>query len=117
MHSLLQRAGADVGDLTEFNNWFFAKGDEGYNNRKYVFDTFKQAGADVGNSYEDFAGMLGLQPVKPGQVSTSRIDDDSFNQTVRNTRQTIGQSQQTANALATASSVLVLMYLKPTLDA
>lgn len=99
MHSLLQKAGADVGDVTEFNNWFFAKGDEGYKNRKSVFDTFKNAGADVGDTYEDFAGSLGLQAVKPGQTNLSRFDEESVNQTLDKAQQAISQAKQGANRI------------------
>ena len=64
LYQTLQKAGADVGTEQEFNDYFFAKGEQGYQNRLDVYNTFKQAGADIGASYEEFRDWLGLQPVQ-----------------------------------------------------
>lgn len=65
IYDTLKDGGADVGSEKEFNDYFFAKGKDGYNNRKKVFNTLKDGGADAGKSYEEFAGWLGLHAVKP----------------------------------------------------
>ena len=65
IYNALKGGGADVGTEQEFNNWFLAKGDQGYKNRKYVWDTMREGGADVGANYEEFRDWLGLKAVKP----------------------------------------------------
>mgnify|MGYP000857796362 CR=1 FL=1 len=65
IYDTLKEGGADVGSEKEFNDYFLAKGKNGYNNRKEVFNTLKEGGADTGKSYEEFAGWLGLHAVKP----------------------------------------------------
>lgn len=65
IYDTLKEGGADVGSEQEFNDYFLAKGKDGYNNRKEVFNTLKEGGADTGKSYEEFAGWLGLHAVKP----------------------------------------------------
>ena len=65
LYDAKKEAGDNVGTLEEFNNWFLAKGEEGYKNRKSVFDDFHAAGADIGANYEEFAERLGLKAVKP----------------------------------------------------
>lgn len=65
IYDTLKEGGADVGSEKEFNDYFLAKGKDGYNNRKEVFNTLKEGGADTGKSYEEFAGWLGLHAVKP----------------------------------------------------
>ena len=62
LYRTLKSAGADVGTEQEFNDYFFANGDQGYQNRYNIWNTFKSAGADVGNSYEEFRDWLGLKP-------------------------------------------------------
>ena len=63
----LDADGHDVGTEQEFTDWFQAKGEEGYKNRHQVWQAFKDAGADVGNNYEEFRDWLGLQPRKQAQ--------------------------------------------------
>lgn len=65
IYDTLKDGGADVGSEKEFNDYFFAKGKDGYNNRKEVFNTLREGGADAGKSYEEFSGWLGLHAVKP----------------------------------------------------
>ena len=83
LYDALVADGADVGTEDEFNNWFFARGEQGYKNRKTVFDAFKADGADVGDNYEEFASLIGLygkpatqQPrvQQPKQASATPID-------------------------------------------
>lgn len=70
IYDTLKDGGADVGSEKEFNNYFFAKGKDGYNNRKEVFNTLREGGADAGKSYEEFAGWLGLHAVSPKPTQT-----------------------------------------------
>ena len=56
LYNAMKADGADVGTEQEFNDYFLAKGDQGYKNRKAVWDAFKADGADVGENYEEFAG-------------------------------------------------------------
>ena len=62
LYDAMESEGADVGTPEEFNSWFLKPGKEGYDNRKSVYNAFKDAGADVGENYEEFAGWLGLAP-------------------------------------------------------
>ena len=62
LYDVLKSNGEDVGSEREFNDWFLKPGQEGYKNRKYLWDTFNQHGADVGANYEEFASWLGLRP-------------------------------------------------------
>ena len=71
IYDTLKEGGADVGSEKEFNDYFFAKGKDGYNNRKAIFDTLKEGGADAGDTYEDFAGWLGLHAVRPEETAKS----------------------------------------------
>ena len=71
IYDTLKEGGADVGSEKEFNDYFFAKGKDGYNNRKAIFDTLKEGGADAGDTYEDFAGWLGLHAVRPEETDKS----------------------------------------------
>lgn len=69
LYDVLKRNGEDVGSEQEFNDWLLKPGQEGYKNRKYLWDTFNSHGADVGANYEEFAGWLGLRPAS--QAATS----------------------------------------------
>ena len=64
LYDAMKADGDDVGTEQEFSDYFLAKGDQGYKNRKAVWDYFKAAGADVGENYEEFVKWLGLRPVK-----------------------------------------------------
>ena len=63
-YDAMKADGDDVGTEQECSDYFLAKGDQGYKNRKAVWDYFKAAGADVGENYEEFVKWLGLRPVK-----------------------------------------------------
>ena len=69
LYDVLKSNGEDVGSEQEFNDWFLKPGQEGYKNRKYLWDTFNQHGADVGANYEEFAGWLGLRPASQSATS------------------------------------------------
>jgi len=60
IYTVLKDAGADVGTEQEFNDYFLAPGDKGYKNRMRVWQTFNDAGADVGKNYEEFRDWLHL---------------------------------------------------------
>lgn len=60
IYTALKDAGADVGTEQEFNDYFLAPGDKGYKNRMRVWQTFNDAGADVGKNYEEFRDWLHL---------------------------------------------------------
>ena len=73
IYDTLKDGGADVGSEKEFNDYFLAKGKDGYNNRKEVFNTLRDGGADAGKSYEEFAGWLGLHATSPAQPKTTTV--------------------------------------------
>lgn len=85
LYDVLKSNGEDVGSEQEFNDWFLKPGQEGYKNRKYLWDTFNQHGADVGANYEEFAGWLGLKSASQAQSSASAAKKPYGN--------TFGQSQ------------------------
>ncbi|MCI7654299.1 MAG: strawberry notch C-terminal domain-containing protein [Bacteroidales bacterium] len=63
IYDTLKGGGGDVGSYQEFFNWFYARGKQGYANRKKTWDALHQGGADVGKNYEEFARRLGLHPM------------------------------------------------------
>lgn len=63
IYDTLKGGGGDVGSYQEFFNWFYARGKQGYENRKKTWNALNQGGADVGRNYEEFAGWLGLHPM------------------------------------------------------
>ena len=63
IYDTLRDGGGDVGSEQEFNDWFFARGDQGYQNRKSVYETLRDGGADAGANYEEFRDWLGLHQV------------------------------------------------------
>ena len=46
------------GSEQKFINDFYAAGEQGYKNRKQLWADMRQAGADVGNSYEEFSDLM-----------------------------------------------------------
>ena len=79
LYDALAADGAEVGTEDEFNNWFFAQGEQGYKNRKTVFDAFKADGADVGENYEEFTQLIGLKRVpRKQQLSTQSASNPNF---------------------------------------
>ncbi len=71
LYNAMKADGADVGTEQEFNDYFMAKGDQGYKNRKAVYDAFKADGADIGENYEEFRDWLGLKPVTKPAVQAA----------------------------------------------
>ncbi|MDD7725198.1 MAG: hypothetical protein PUJ24_05995, partial [Bacteroidales bacterium] len=66
-----------------------------YNNRKHLYDTFKSAGADVGDSYEEFASWLNLQP-----KATQTVDNASKAAPTAKPTQTPQATQQPSTDVA-----------------
>ena len=79
IYDTLKGGGGDVGSEQEFNDWFFAKGDQGYKNRKRVYETLRGGGADAGANYEEFRDWLGLYEVQPKQepAPTTPVQDNA----------------------------------------
>lgn len=105
LYTTLQKAGADVGTEQEFNDYFFAQGDQGYKNRYDVWKTFKGAGADVGENYEEFRDWLGLQPSNPATNKPAnapslpqRKNYKPTSEEMEGFQRTIGQAQRTVAA-------------------
>lgn len=73
LYDALKSDGAMVGTEDNFNEWFFKPGEEGYKNRKRLWETFKAGGAEVGANYEEFRDWLGLSAVN----SSQSIEDNS----------------------------------------
>ena len=65
LYDTMKQNGADVGTPQEFQQWFFAKGEQGYKNRKQVWQLFHDNGADVGKNYEEMRDWLGLHKTSP----------------------------------------------------
>ena len=65
LYDTMKQNGADVGTPQEFQQWFFAKGEQGYKNRKQVWQLFHDNGADVGKNYEEMRDWLGLHQTSP----------------------------------------------------
>lgn len=96
IYDTLKGGGADVGTEQEFNDWFLAKGDQGYQNRKNVYTTLRDGGADAGNSYEEFRDWLNLKPtpaavqhnnsagVSPSTPAASKPKQNTFFGQMRN---------------------------------
>lgn len=68
IYNALSSNGDFKGSEQDFNKKFFAPGTAGYEYRKGIYNTLKQGGADVGDSYEDFGQRLGLRAVPRQQV-------------------------------------------------
>ena len=86
IYTTLKNGGADVGSYDEFHNWFYAKGKQGYQNRKNVWDTMNAGGADVGKSYEEFRDWLKLAPAsrQSGSPTPARSTENIAKKTTQN---------------------------------
>lgn len=121
LYDALKADGGDVGSEQEFQDWFLAKGEQGYKNRKYVYDTFKADGADIGESYDEFRDWLGLhvhgtngqnvqdrQSMQPYDgdftMRESELEKGNSQQSTGNSQQSTGNSQQTAKPAKTQPS-------------
>ena len=63
LYNALKADGTSVPSRDIFRRNMLAPGKTGYNNRLQFFKAMKADGADVGNTYEDFAKSLGLHAV------------------------------------------------------
>ena len=59
-------------DRATFNKFFFAPGNEGYENRKKLYDDLHSKGYLQSSSYEDFAQRIGLHSVRPSQTAAAK---------------------------------------------
>jgi len=66
LYNALKADGSSVPSRDIFRKNMLASGKTGYKNRLDFFNAMKADGADVGNTYEDFAKRLGLHAVKKG---------------------------------------------------
>ena len=111
IYDTLKNGGGDVGTEQEFNNWFFASGEQGYKNRKSVYETLKGGGADAGANYEEFRDWLGLHAVtskpapvvhpalqktsgKPSQPTSATMTDAQKQQMVQGVSGLLDKTQQ-----------------------
>lgn len=76
LYDALVADGDFVGTEKDFNDFFFASGDQGYYNRRDVYNLFAKAGADVGKNYEEFKDRIGWDAPhpKPAPNKTPRIE-------------------------------------------
>ena len=67
------------GTEEEFYKWFYAKGKEGYFNRKNVYETLTEEESSIGKSYEEFIVLMGLHVVEDvdTDIYTSPIPDNN----------------------------------------
>ncbi len=80
------------GSEDDFNAWFHASGEQGYQNRKQVWKHFHDNGDDVGATYEEFASRLGLHAVrqKPGTKGVLGGMVPKWKQRIENTKREVG---------------------------
>lgn len=76
LYDALVADGDFVGTEKDFNDFFFASGDQGYYNRRDVYNLFAKAGADVGKNYEEFKDRIGWDAPhpKPAPNKTPRVE-------------------------------------------
>lgn len=91
--------------ITEFRNYMLAPGEQGYRNRKQFFEDFKSQGMTDLETYEDFAGLIGLQAGKPERVDApsyqpSAEEMQGFQGTIDSAGQTVRQSRQAEQRIA-----------------
>ena len=72
LYNALKADGTSVPSRDIFRRNMLAPGKTGYNNRLQFFKAMKADGADVGNTYEDFAKSLGLHAVDTPTVNKYR---------------------------------------------
>ena len=77
LYNALKADGTDVPSRDIFRRNMLAPGKTGYNNRLQFFKAMKADGADVGNTYEDFAKSLGLHAV--GNPTVNKYRQQMFN--------------------------------------
>ena len=77
LYNALKADGTSVPSRDIFRRNMLAPGKTGYNNRLQFFKAMKADGADVGNTYEDFAKSLGLHAV--GTPTVNKYRQQMFN--------------------------------------
>lgn len=77
LYNALKADGTSVPSRDIFRRNMLAPGKTGYNNRLQFFKAMKADGADVGNTYEDFAKSLGLHAV--GNPTVNKYRQQMFN--------------------------------------
>ena len=77
LYNALKADGTSVPSRDIFRRNMLAPGKTGYNNRLQFFKAMKSDGADVGNTYEDFAKSLGLHAV--GTPTVNKYRQQLFN--------------------------------------
>ena len=94
IYDTLKQGGANVGSEKEFNDWFYAPGKRGYQNRLSIYKALKQGGDAPERNYEEFKNWLGLHAVSPSGTATSRqavkLRANSGRTTARPWRQALG---------------------------
>lgn len=102
LYNALKADGTSVPSRDIFRRNMLAPGKTGYNNRLQFFKAMKADGADVGNTYEDFAKSLGLHAV--GTPTVNKYRQQLFNSVDPNksrasefTRRAVGQVVRATN--------------------
>ena len=65
LYNALKADGAVSGTRENFKNFVYAKGKQGYLNRKQLYEALHADGAVESATYEEFAKKLGLHSVTP----------------------------------------------------
>lgn len=96
LYNALKADGAVSGTREDFNNFVYAKGAQGYQNRKKLYDALHADGAVSSKSYEEFAQKLGLHATTPAAKpkSTSNAAPKKPANSVPNKPRTVGQMAQ-----------------------
>lgn len=102
LYNALKADGTSVPSRDIFRRNMLAPGKTGYNNRLQFFKAMKADGADVGNTYEDFAKSLGLHAV--GTPTVNKYRQQMFNSVDPNksraselTHRAVGQAKRAMN--------------------
>lgn len=102
LYNALKADGTSVPSRDIFRRNMLAPGKTGYNNRLQFFKAMKADGADVGNTYEDFAKSLGLHAVGTPTVNKYRKQlfdsvDPNKSRASEFTRRAVGQAVRGMN--------------------
>ena len=102
LYNALKADGTSVPSRDIFRRNMLAPGKTGYNNRLQFFKAMKADGADVGNTYEDFAKSLGLHAM--GTPTVNKYRQQMFNSVDPNksraselTHRAVGQAVRATN--------------------
>lgn len=83
----------------QFRDYMLAPGKQGYENRKQFFEDFKSQGMTDLETYEDFAGLLGMQAGTPERRTTPTYKPTAeemagFQGTINSAGRTVGNATQ-----------------------